>query len=450
MRRWVHYGFWVWLLTIASLQAVSEPRSLWGIPVSEYVERRTTLSQRLQADQVAILMAETDPPTRMRFRQENHFMYLSGLETPNAVLVILPEGSPIEERTLLFLPRRSRTAQVFDGPAPEPDERTRREVEVDSVRDRRELNEFFKEVLAYHPKVLANRPARTTLPELLRQLEVEAQISPIETAMASMRVVKSPAELALIRRSAQISAEAHQALARLVAPGVYEYELEGVLLETYRRNGAEREAYPPIIGSGPNALILHYNANKRQMQAGELVLVDAGAEYSYYAADITRTYPVSGKFTPRQRELYNAVLDAMELAEREAKPGITLRQLHNKVVEFFRNHPLRAKDENGEERTLDTFFVHGLSHMVGMDVHDPGQGAALQPGMVFTIEPGLYIPSEKIGIRIEDTYVMTEKGAVSLTPSLVRKASDIERLVQQGRRNQPRPPAQPRQPAQRR
>ncbi len=169
------------------------------------------------------------------------------------------------------------------------------------------------------------------------------------------------------------------------------------------------------------------------MRAGELVLVDIGAEYSYYTADITRTYPASGKFTPRQRELYIAVLDALKYAEKEAKPGITLAQLHQKVVEFFRNYKLRAKDENGNEQTLDRFFVHGLSHMLGMDVHDLDPNQPLRPGMVFTIEPGLYIPSEGIGIRIEDDYLMTETGVENLSRALPREPDAIERMVR-GRR----------------
>ncbi|MFQ3610085.1 MAG: aminopeptidase P family protein [Fimbriimonadales bacterium] len=445
MRR---FGLWIWVLTLGSLQAVSEPKALWGIPISEYAERRQALSRTLESDQMVILMAESSPPTRMRFRQENNFMYLTGVETPNAVLVILPEDSPMEEKSVLFLQRRSRMSQIFEGPAPEPNEETRRELAVDAVRDRREFNDFLSEALTHHPKLLTNRPARTALPEILRSLEMEAQIGSVDRSMALMRVVKSPAELALMRRAVAISLEAHRALARRVAPGVYEYELEAAVLEAFRRNGAEREAYPCIIGSGPNACILHYNANKRKLQAGELVLVDVGAEYSYYAADITRTYPVSGKFTPRQRELYNAVLEAMKVAEREAKPGVTLRQLHNKVVEFFRNHSLRAKDENGEERNLDHFFVHGLSHMVGMDVHDPDPNQPLRPGMVFTIEPGLYIPSENIGIRIEDDYLVTETGVVNLSASLPKTAEAIERLVQEGRRSStPATPARPRQPA---
>ena len=417
------------ILLGSSLYAVGETPTLWGIPVSEYAQRREQLSQMLESDQIAILASETSPPTRLKFRQDSNFMYLTGLEAINGVLVILPQDSPLEERVVLFLPRQSRMSRLFEGPLPEPNEQTRRESGIEDIRERGELRAFLAEALKQHPRVLGNRPARALLTDAIREANPEAQVTSIDRLMASLRVVKSPAEVALIRKAVAASLAGHRALAQRLAPGVYEYELEGAAQEAFRRHGSEREGYPMIIASGPNACILHYNANKRQVRAGELVLVDIGAEYSYYTADITRTYPASGKFTPRQRELYIAVLDAMKYAEKEAKPGITLGQLHQKVVEFFRNHKLRAKDENGNERTLDYFFVHGLSHMIGMDVHDLDPNQPLRPGMVFTIEPGLYIPSEGIGIRIEDNYLVTETGVENLSRALPREPEAVERMV---------------------
>jgi Xaa-Pro aminopeptidase len=365
------FGWILGLIVLGSgVYATAETPTLWGIPISEYAQRREHLSRTLESDQIAILASETSPPTRMRFRQDNNFMYLTGLEAMNGVLVILPQDSPLEERVVLFLPRQSRASRLFEGPLPEPNDQTRRETGIDDIRERGELRAFLADALKLHPRVLVNRPARTLLADSIREANPEAQLASIDRLMAPMRVVKSPAEIALIRKAVAATIAGHRALAQRLAPGIYEYELEGAAQEAFRRHSSEREGYPMIIGSGPNACILHYNANKRQVRAGELVLVDIGAEYSYYTADITRTYPASGKFTPRQRELYIAVLDAMKYAEKEAKPGITLGQLHQKVVEFFRNHKLRAKDENGNEQTLDRFFVHGLSHMMGMDVHD--------------------------------------------------------------------------------
>jgi len=421
------------ILLGSSLYATGETPTLWGVPVSEYAQRREQLSQMLESDQIAILASETSPPTRLRFRQDSNFMYLTGLEAMNSVLVILPQDSPLEERVVLFLPRQSRVSRLFEGPRPEPNDQTQRETGIVDIRERGELRAFLAEVLKLHSRVLVNRPARTLLADAIREANAEAQLSSVERLMAPLRVIKSPAEIALLRKAVAASIAGHRALAQRLAPGVYEYELEGAAQEAFRRHGSEREGYPMIIGSGPNACILHYNANKRQVRANELVLVDIGAEYSYYTADITRTYPASGRFTPRQRELYLAVLDAIKYAEKEAKPGITLGQLHQKVVEFFRSHKLRAKDENGNEQTLDHFFVHGLSHMLGMDVHDLDPNLPLRPGMVFTIEPGLYIPSEAIGIRIEDDYLVTEWGVENLSRALPREPDAVERMVRRGR-----------------
>ncbi|MCS7300793.1 MAG: aminopeptidase P family protein [Fimbriimonadales bacterium] len=421
-------------LLLQSLCAVADAPTLWGIPISEYAQRRAQLSQMLESDQIAIFASESSPPTRLRFRQESNFMYLTGLEAMNGVLVVLPSDSPLDADAVLFLPRQSRVSRLFEGPLPEPNDETRRASGIQDIRERGELREFLSEALRHHPRVLVNRPARTLLADALREANPEAQIVGVDRLMARLRVVKSPAEIALMRKAIAASIAGHRALAARLAPGVYEYELEGAAQDAFRRHGSEREGYPMIIGSGPNACILHYNANKRRVGANELVLVDIGAEYSYYTADITRTYPSSGKFTPRQRELYVAVLDALKYAEKEAKPGITLGQLHQKVVEFFRNHKLRAKDENGNLQTLDRFFVHGLSHMLGMDVHDLDPNEPLRPGMVFTIEPGLYIPAEGIGIRIEDDYLVTENGVENLSRALPREPNEVERMVRGARR----------------
>ncbi|MFN7018990.1 MAG: aminopeptidase P N-terminal domain-containing protein, partial [Fimbriimonadales bacterium] len=345
----------VFVSLLGSLYAIGETPTLWGIPLGEYAQRRAQLSQMLESDQIAILASESSPPTRTRFRQESNFMYLTGLEAMNGVLVVLPTDSPLGSDAVLFLPRQSRVSRLFEGPLPEPNEQTRRESGIADIRERSELREFLAEALRHHPRVAVNRPTRAVLTDAIREANPEAQVSSVEGYLARMRVVKSPAELEVLRNAVRASIAGHRALAARLAPGVYEYELEGVAQEAFRRHGSEREGYPMIIGSGPNACILHYNANKRRVGANELVLVDIGAEYSYYTADLTRTYPASGKFTPRQRELYIAVLDAMKHAEKEAKPGITLGQLHQKVVAFFRNHKLRAKDENGEMQTLDRF-----------------------------------------------------------------------------------------------
>jgi len=453
MRRRILIGWLgLGLLLASSLQnarllAFAEPASLWGISLSEYALRRDALRQAANG-QVVIVAGEPSAPTRLKFRQDSNLMYLTGVEAPGAVLVLLPDESALGVQEVLFLRELSPLTRLFEGELPAPDERTQRMTGIESIRPHRELNDFLQQVAQAHPKILLNRLARNAgLDQILREANPEVQLGSVERLMASLRAKKSPAELRLIRAAIQATIEAHRAVARTVAPGVYEYELEAVIQAAFRRNGSERDAFPCIIGSGPNSCVLHYNANKRRMQAGELVLVDIGAEYSYYAADITRTYPVSGKFTPRQRALYLAVLEAQKAAERAAKPGITLRELDRIARESLRNSPLRAKDTDGKEYTLDHFFRHAVGHSLGMDVHDPETGQPLQPGAVFTIEPGVYIPTENIGIRIEDDYLMTSTGVVKLSASLPSDPDAIERMMA---RAKPTSPAIPRGQATRR
>jgi len=439
MRSW-KWTRWLslWLFLIGNLHAVSEPASLWGIPLSEYALRRDALREQA-GEQAVILAGESSTPVRLKFRQDSNLMYLTGVEAPGAVLMLLPANSPLGVNEVLFLREQSPISRTFEGELPTPDGRTQRMTGVQSVRSTRELNEFLQQVAQAHPKILLNRLARNAgLDQTLREANAEVQIGSVERLLAALRAKKSPAELRLIRAAIRTTIDAHRAAARKIAPGVHEYEIEAVIQEAFRRNGSERDAFPCIIGSGPNSCILHYSANKRRMQKGELVVVDIGAEYSYYAADLTRTYPVSGKFSPRQRELYLAVLNAQRAAERAAKPGITMRELDRIAREALRNSPLRAKDVDGKEYTLDHFFQHGLGHSLGMDVHDPETGQPLQPGAVFTIEPGIYIPTENIGIRIEDDYVMTERGAIKLSAALPSEPTAVERMMAAAR--EPRPP----------
>jgi Xaa-Pro aminopeptidase len=207
--------------------------------------------------------------------------------------------------------------------------------------------------------------------------------------------------------------------------------LEGEALAAFLGGGAARAGFSTIVGSGPNGTIPHYFENSRRIEPGELVVVDLGAEYQYYTADITRTFPADGRFTPRQREIYQLVLDAQRAVEAEMKPGQTkLGDMTRFTKEFFRNSPLRARDETGEERTMDHFFLHGLGHYLGMEVHDVGDyGEPVQVGEVFTIEPGLYIKSEALGVRIEDDYVMTEAGPEKLSKAIPSEPEEVERLI---------------------
>jgi Xaa-Pro aminopeptidase len=242
-------------------------------------------------------------------------------------------------------------------------------------------------------------------------------------------MVKSPAEIELITKATDVTIAAHLAGWKKTHPGVWEYEIAAVMTNAYLERGCERNAYAPIVGSGPNSVILHYAANHRRLDSGETVVADVGAECSDYATDVTRTVPAGGKFTARQRELYEVVLGAQKAAIAAIRPGMRLRadgpSLHQIAYDYINTH---GHDLHGQP--LGKYFVHGLGHYVGLDVHDPGDpNAPLKVGTVLTIEPGVYIPEENIGIRIEDIVVVTEDGCKVLSAALPREIGDIEKLV---------------------
>ena len=246
-----------------------------------------------------------------------------------------------------------------------------------------------------------------------------------------MRTIKAPSERALIERAIAITGKGFDRVAASLKPGLHEYEIRGLLEGAFIEAGSERPGFPSIVASGPNATIPHYFGTSRQVEAGDLIVVDIGAEYRLYTADITRTLPVSGTFTPRQRELYQLVLDAQKAVENAMKPGEhRLGDMTRLARQFFDASPLRALDKEGREQPLGRFFIHGLGHGLGMDVHDVGGiSAPVGIGEIFTIEPGLYIPSEGIGIRIEDDYVMTETGPVKLSDATPSDPSEVERWM---------------------
>ena len=262
--------------------------------------------------------------------------------------------------------------------------------------------------------------------ETLRQGYPKNQIVDVSKNIAEMRKVKSPSEIELLQKAVDVSIEGHREIVRAIKPGAYEYEAQAALEGAWTRLGSERPGYPSIVGSGINGTILHYNENRKRIEAGELVVVDAAAEYSYYTADITRTYPASGKFTPRQRDVYQLVLDAQRGAERAFEIGkSSLADLQRAAREVMKSSPLRDRQGN----TLDKYFIHGLGHWIGMDVHDVGSYGVLPVGSVFTIEPGIYLPEEGFGVRIEDDYLVTGKGLVKMSAKLPSDPEEIERMM---------------------
>lgn len=391
------------------------------------------------------------------YRQDSHFYYLTGFEEPEAICILAPEHP--EHQYILFVAPRDPKSEVWTGLRAGP-EGAMCQYGADIAYSLEQLEEKLPQYIKgcqtlYYSSGKA-RSFDEKMLELLNRFRrhrfVPRQIVDPIFILSEMRVRKSPAELDLIRKAAHISAQAYREVLRELKPGMYEYEIQAILSYIYQKNGSPRHAYAPIVGSGPNATILHYEKNNRQMQDGELVLIDSACEYQYYSADITRTYPVGGHFTPAQYQLYELVLKTLESATAMVKPGITLTDIHDHTVEMLTDSMIELGILQGdgdikkriEEKAYEPFYMYFTSHWLGLDVHDRGpykglwsEDAQLEPGMVFTIEPGIYIAEGaegvdpkywNIGIRIEDNVIVTEHGYENITAGAPKSLEEIEAL----------------------
>jgi Xaa-Pro aminopeptidase len=419
-------------------------------PASEYHGRRQALRERHKDGLIVVFGArEEDFGEFDRFRQANDFMYLTGVERPGAVLLLVPEGliPGAGAREVVFLPPRRAAQERWSGPQDGPGPASGRKFGVAEVVGADRFYGLLLDLLTGPPfrgdGEAALAPARLYAPlargpraalsregqfaETIRRIAPHVQLIDAAPALAEMRKVKSPAELTILRRAIAITAEAQRDARRAIRPSAFEYEVQAALEAAFTRRGAERPGFFSIVGSGRNATLPHYSANRKRIEEGNLVVVDIGAEYRYYSADITRTYPASGRFSPRQRAIYQVVLDAQRAAERAFRPGeSTMDQLQRAATRSMKASPAR----DAEGRTLERHFLHGLGHWLGMDVHDVGDyDGPIPVGAVLTIEPGLYLAEEEIGVRIEDDYLATPQGLVKLSDRIPSDPDEIERLM---------------------
>jgi len=390
----------------------------------EYRARRAELSTKLQ-NGVLVLFGHTEKGEeniRTGFFQESNFYYLTGWQEPGAILLLTPPQND-KPYAVLFLPRRNPEQEKWTGRKASSDDANISQLTgFDTVLPVESFESELRKQLEHYSAIYTLGEQSTTQLKALAPLR---DISGAGQLIARLRMHKSPEELSLIQRSIDVTLEAHRAAWKRAAPGANEYQVAAAMTAVYFDQGCERHAYAPIVGSGPNSTILHYSRNSRRMDRGELLLMDVGAECAGYAADITRTIPVGAPFSKRQREIYELVLGAQNAVIAAIKPGLPLGDLGKIAREYINTH---GKDLHGEP--LGKYFTHGVSHHVGLDVHDAAdRSQPLAEGNVITVEPGIYIPEENIGIRIEDMVVVTKDGARLMSGALPRDPGEIEKVL---------------------
>ncbi len=439
------------------LSWVALPAAAWERePLSAFHERRARLVRDTGGDGVVVMFGYGDADVAAsvtQFRQNETFYYLTGWNEPHAMMLLVPKaakagGSGAEiDKEILFIPPHddrpgSYHGELWEGPKlgpDDPDASARTGFPI--VKSLTLYQSELLEALKGFNKIYTEMTPQPESGEDAFILDMQSRLkkaAPLATfvdfrnVITRLRMVKSPGEIALIRKATDASIEAHLAAMKTVRPGLREYEVAARMQYEYERRGCEWPAYPPIVGSGFYSTVLHYDRNSEVMQDGDLVVMDVAGAYGGYTSDITRTLPVSGKFTARQKEIYEIILAASNASIAAAKPGVYLGRrgaqgLHEIAYEYINTH---GKDLHGQP--LGKYFIHGLSHSVGLNVHDPFEyDRPLEAGMVVTIEPGVYIREEKLGIRIEDLILITQDGCEVLTRRLPRTVEDVERTMAQ-------------------
>jgi len=362
------------------------------------------------------------------FRQHNTFFYFTQLETQDAWLLMTADGASGTD-VVLFLPPRTPMRERWTGVRLGPDTTAVRLTGIATVLPADSLDRRLRRARGplYLPLDVTTEH-ETRLHDLVYSGRDVRNLRPV---VDSLRLVKDAEELGRLRMAVNISAMGHVAAMRAARPGMGEYEIEAAFEGEVRRQGADRLGYPSIVGSGINGTTLHYDTSRRQTSDGDIVVIDAAAEYGQYTADITRSWPVNGKFTPRQKEIYDLVLASQQAAFDVARPGVLMATLDTVARSYMKNNSGKLCGESG----CDRYFIHSLGHWIGMDVHDVGDySTPLAPGMVFTIEPGIYIPEEGFGVRIEDDVLVTEAGAELLSAGAPRTTEEIEKVMREARK----------------
>ena len=429
-----------------------------------FSERRDLLADKVLEDSAIIVSAASVKSrisdTEYSYRQDSNFYYLSGYEEPESLILIRPNQD--KERFVIFCRDRDPLREQWDG-FRTGQEGVIQDYGADAAYSINSIDEIMPKLLEGAKNIYFSMSAPcgvdakiSSWVEDIRKntrsgAEPPQNLLSLDSILHEMRLIKESDEMDLMKKAANITTEAHIRAMQSVRPGMYEYQLEAEYLYAFNKNGARSPAYNSIVGGGNNSCILHYVENNAELKDGDLVLVDAGCEYQYYASDVTRTFPVNGKFSPEQREIYTIVLEAHKQSMEQAKPGNKWNLMHEKSVEVIVEGLLSvgllqgSRDEIIDKGEYSKFYMHRIGHWLGMDVHDvgsykqDGDWRPLEEGMVMTVEPGIYILDSMegvddkwkgIGVRIEDDIAITESGFEILTPDVPRTIEEVEQTVQ--------------------
>jgi Xaa-Pro aminopeptidase len=422
------------------------------LPKEIFINNRERFVKHLKPRSLAVFNSNDIFPTSgdgtLPFKQSADIFHLSGIDQEESILVIFPDAYKAEHREMLFLKETNDHIAIWEGAKLSKQQA----FEVSGIKNVFWLTDFeriFKEVMSHAECAYlnTNEHLRATIEVETREarfvkwckehypLHEYERAAPI---MHQIRAIKNEHEIAVMQKAADITTKGYDRILKFMKPGVWEYELEAEFMHEFLMNRSRGFAYTPIIGGGFNACVLHYIENNDQCQDGDLVLFDVGAEYANYACDVTRCFPVNGKFTERQKEIYNAVLRVKRGAEKLLYVGNNLVDYHKGVGELMTKELVDlklitiddVKNEDPNWPAYKKYFMHGTSHYLGIDVHDVGLWTGkIEEGMVFTCEPGIYIPEEKLGIRIEDDLVVTKNGLINLTKAIPIEVEEIEEAM---------------------
>lgn len=417
-----------------------------------YITNRKNFVKHLKPKSVAVFNSNDQMPTNadgtMPFRQNNDLLYLSGIDQEESILVIFPDAINPKHREILFVKETSDLIAIWEG-AKLTKEQATQQSGIETVYWTSQFEQIFHGLTteAEHIYLNQNEHLRASSPVETRDdrfrkscqakypLHEYERLAPI---MRKLRPIKSSLEIDMIQQACNITEKGFRRLLKFVKPGVMEYEIEAELAHEFLMNRSRGFAYEPIIASGFNACVLHYVENNKECKAGDVILLDVGAEYGNYASDLTRCVPVSGKFTPRQKEVYNAVLRVMRAATSMLVPGTLHDEYHTKVGEIMEAEliglGLLDKNEVAKQDPKNPlykrYFMHGTSHHLGLDVHDVEErNRPFEAGMVLTVEPGIYIREENLGIRLENDVLITNNGPIDLMKNIPIEADEIEALM---------------------